>query len=298
MIDEKSDSRIRIPVRFVDADGAAAEDTRVPGLEPSGGEAAENPLTPEEIGRSSSYEDETEVQRRIDRGAETDDPAGRERADDADVAGAPDPADLPERREDQDTLASAEEAAGGPTGDVALDHEAHAGPVLAELLASRGEIKRLEAELQKAAAERQSLLDRLARSQADFDNYRKRTERERIETYNRIVGNVVRKLLPVVDNLHRALDAVGTVQDSEAEEVRHFVQGVELIARQLNDVLASMGVQPVPTVGEPFDPNIHEAIATEETDQFEPDTVTQEIVRGYRLGDSLLRPAMVKVARK
>jgi molecular chaperone GrpE len=113
-----------------------------------------------------------------------------------------------------------------------------------------------------------------------------------------MVGEVVSKLLPVLDNLRRALDAESTVQASESEEFRHFLHGVELINRQLNGVLEGLGVEVIPTVGELFDPHIHEAVATEETDEVAPDTITQEMQRGYRLGDKLLRPAMVKVATR
>ena len=109
---------------------------------------------------------------------------------------------------------------------------------------------------------------------------------------------VVRRLLPVLDNLQRALDAERVVEMKESEEFRHFLHGVELINRQLGGVLEGLGVEAVPTVGERFDPHVHEAVATEQTDAHEPDTVTQEMQRGYRLGDKLLRPAMVKVATR
>jgi len=165
------------------------------------------------------------------------------------------------------------------------------GPALAELVATRAELKRVQAELAETR-------DSLARRTADFDNYRKRIERERGEAHNRVVAEVARKLLPVVDNLARALDAERSVEASESEEFRHFLNGVELINKQLNDVLESFGVQPIPAVGERFDPHIHEAVVTEATDEFEPDTVIQEMARGYRLGDKLVRPAMVKVAAK
>ena len=114
----------------------------------------------------------------------------------------------------------------------------------------------------------------------------------------RALGEVVRRLLPVLDNLQRALDAERVVEVKESEEFRHFLHGVELINRQLGGVLEGLGVEVVPTVGERFDPHVHEAVATEETDAHEPDTVTQEMQRGYRLGDKLLRPAMVKVATR
>jgi len=165
------------------------------------------------------------------------------------------------------------------------------GPALAELVATRAELKRVQTELAEA-------LDGIARRQADFENYRKRIERERNEAHARVVADVARKLLPVVDNLARALDAERLVEATETKEFRHFLHGVELISKQLNDVLESLGVQAIPAVGERFDPHIHEAVVTEPTDKYEADTVMQELARGYRLGDKLVRPAMVKVAAK
>lgn len=165
------------------------------------------------------------------------------------------------------------------------------GPELAELVASRAELKRLQTALDEAK-------EALARRQADFENYRKRIERERGEAHSRVVADVARKLLPVVDNLGRALDAEKTVQSHESREFRHFLHGVELINKQLSDVLESLGIQPIISVGERFDPHIHEAVVTEPSDQYEPDTVTEELARGYRIGDRLLRPAMVKVAAR
>jgi molecular chaperone GrpE len=165
------------------------------------------------------------------------------------------------------------------------------GPDTAELIATRAELKRVE-------AENAELKDRLARRQADFENYRKRIERERSETYNRVVADVAAKLLPVMDNLKRALEAESSVEAAESDEFRHFLSGVDLISKQLNGVLDALGVKPIAAVGEQFDPHIHEAVVTEATDDYEPDTVMQEIVAGYRLGDRLIRPALVKVATK
>jgi molecular chaperone GrpE len=169
--------------------------------------------------------------------------------------------------------------------------ETTGGPDTAELIATRSELKRIE-------AENAELKDRLQRRQADFDNYRKRVERERSETYNRVVADVAGKLLPVMDNLKRALEAEASVEASESDEFRHFLSGVDLISKQLNGVLDALGVKPIAAVGEPFDPHIHEAVVTEPTDDYEPDTVMQEIVSGYRLGDKLIRPALVKVATR
>ena len=183
---------------------------------------------------------------------------------------------------------TADDLFGGGKGET---EEAAGGPVTAELIATRAELKRVE-------AENAELKDRLARRQADFENYRKRVERERSETYNRVVADVAAKLLPVLDNLKRALETEASVEASESDEFRHFLSGVDLIYKQLNGVLDALGVKPIVAVGEQFDPHIHEAVATEATDEYEPDTVMHEIVAGYRLGDKLIRPALVKVAKK
>lgn len=185
-----------------------------------------------------------------------------------------------------------ERAANDPPAQAAEGGEGGmGGPELAELIASRAELKRLQSALAEAT-------DTAARRQADFENYRKRVERDRAETHNRIVADVARKLLPVLDNLTRALDAERTIEAQESKEFRHFLHGVELINKQLNDVLESLGIQPIASVGEPFDPHVHEAVVTEPSDEYEPDVVSEEITRGYRIGDRLLRPAMVKVASR
>ncbi len=173
----------------------------------------------------------------------------------------------------------------------APQHSEAGGPAVAELVATRAELKRIAAEVIE-------LRDRLARRQADFENYRKRMDRERTETYNRVVADIVAKLLPVLDNVKRALDAEASVEASESDEFRHFLSGVELIYRQLEGVIEALGVKPLSAVGEKFDPHLHEAVVTEPTDEYEPDTVMQEIVSGYRMGDKLIRPALVKVAVK
>ena len=184
-----------------------------------------------------------------------------------------------------------------PASQPATDHGSQrdtgelGGPLVAELVATRAELKRVESEVA-------DLKDRLARRQADFENYRKRVERERSDTYERVVAEVTGKLLPVLDNLKRALESEATVEASESDEFRHFLSGVDLIFKQLNGVLEALGVKPIVAVGARFDPHIHEAVVSEPTNEYEPDTVMQEIIRGYRLGDKLIRPALVKVAVK
>ena len=165
------------------------------------------------------------------------------------------------------------------------------GPVTAELVATRSELKRVQ-------EENREMKDRLARRQADFENYRKRVDRERTETYNRVVADVASKVLGVLDNLKRALETESSVEAGESDEFRHFLSGVDLIYKQLSGVLEALGVKPIISVGEQFNPHIHEAVVTEVTDEVEPDTVVQEIRAGYRLGDRLIRPALVKVATR
>jgi molecular chaperone GrpE len=152
--------------------------------------------------------------------------------------------------------------------------------------------------LKRVQAENAELRNSLARRQADFENYRKRVDRERSETYNRVVADIAAKLLPVSDNLKRALEAEASVEAAESDEFRHFLSGVDLIWKQLNGVLEAFGVKPIDAVGEPFNPHLHEAVVTEATDEYEPDTVIQEIRSGYKLGDKLIRPALVKVSTR
>jgi molecular chaperone GrpE len=204
-----------------------------------------------------------------------------------------------EMTRDEESMQAEEESDPGFSVPAADDYEEAyvtsvpdaGGPVTAELVATRAELKRVESEVNE-------LKDRLARRQADFENYRKRNDRERTDTYNRVVTDVAGKLLPVLDNLRRALDAEANVESGESDEFRHFLSGVDLIYKQLDGVIEALGVKPIPSVGEQFNPHIHEAVVTEPTDEFEPDTIVQEIVRGYRMGDKLVRPALVKVAVK
>jgi molecular chaperone GrpE len=131
--------------------------------------------------------------------------------------------------------------------------------------------------------------ERYLRLRADLDNFRKRAERERAEVERYAGAEVARELLPVVDNLERALAAV----PGEGDDLR---RGVEMILRQLEEILRRLGVTKVASLGERFDPSHHEAVMHEESEEVEVPTVVAELQRGYRLNDRLLRPAMVKVA--
>jgi molecular chaperone GrpE len=145
------------------------------------------------------------------------------------------------------------------------------------------------AELQKLKAERDSLLDRLARAQAEFDNARKRAVREQQDFRDYAVADVIKPLLPVLDSFERALQV--------RSEPGDFRSGVELIYKQLQDALGKIGVRAIPAKGEPFDPHVHEAIEMVETSDATDHEVLEELQRGYKFKDRLLRPAMVKVAK-
>ena len=145
-------------------------------------------------------------------------------------------------------------------------------------------------ELQKLRSERDTLLDRLARSQAEFENARKRAAKEQQEFRDFATADAIKALLPAIDSFERALNAP-TSQPSE------FRNGVELIYKQLQDALAKLGVRPVPAKGQRFDPHVHEAIEMVETSDVPDHQVIDELQKGYKLKDRLLRPAMVRVAQ-
>jgi molecular chaperone GrpE len=163
------------------------------------------------------------------------------------------------------------------------------GPVaIAEDQVSRAEFDQIKAEYDQVKAERDQLVDRLARLQAEFENARKRAEREKIEFRDYATGNVVEQFLPVLDNFELALKS-----DSSAEQLR---SGVELIVKQMQDILRQMQVIAIPTKDEPFDPRFHEALGSVERDDLPDQHIAEEIRRGYRLRERLLRPALVRVA--
>jgi molecular chaperone GrpE len=145
-------------------------------------------------------------------------------------------------------------------------------------------------ELQKLRTERDTLIDRLARLQAEFENARKRAAREQQEFRDFATADAIKALLPALDSFERALQA-------PTNQLNEFRGGVELIYKQLRDALAKLGVRAIPAKGERFDPHVHEAIEMVETTDVPDHQVVDELQRGYKLKDRLLRPAMVKVAQ-
>jgi molecular chaperone GrpE len=181
----------------------------------------------------------------------------------------------------------------GQNAGLDLEHELPAssedGDELAKESMATTEPSASDAELQKVKAERDSLLDRLARAQAEFENARRRASKEQQEYREYALSDALKTFLPVVDSLERALKV-----KSQGHELR---EGVVLIHKQLQAALAKLSVQPIAAEGQPFDPRYHEAIEMVETDEAPDHQVIEELQRGYRFKDRLLRPAMVKVAK-
>lgn len=146
----------------------------------------------------------------------------------------------------------------------------------------------VQAELEQARGERDQLRDRLARLQAEFDNARKRELKERQDARDYATQAAIEPFLGVMDNFALALGAQGSVEQLRA--------GVGLIVKQMDEALRGLNVQPVETVGVPFDPHVHEALGSVETPEYPDHQVIEEIRRGYKLRDKLLRPALVKIA--
>ncbi len=191
-----------------------------------------------------------------------DDPDGPDAPSGADAAVSESPADL-------SAEAAAAFAPAGASADTSAEHALAA--------------------LERA---RDALQDRLLRLAAEFDNFRKRVDRDRREQADAAMAAALEDLFPIIDNLNRALEApIG----SDAEVYR---KGVELIHRQMTDLLVKRGVTPIEAVGADFDPRIHQAVMHEFSARHRDGEVMDELRRGYMLGDRLLRPAMVKVARR
>ena len=173
------------------------------------------------------------------------------------------------------------------TGEEGRAEESRAGTAAApdEIPVAAEPVSR--AEFDQLKAERDQLLDRIARLQAEFENARKRGERERLEFRDYATGSVVEQFLPVLDNFELALKSNGT-----AHQLR---SGVTLIVKQMEEVLKQMQVVPVPAVGETFDPRVHEALGSVDRDDLPDQSVAEEVRRGYKLRERLLRPALVRV---
>jgi molecular chaperone GrpE len=167
------------------------------------------------------------------------------------------------------------------------DVSADSGPP-AETL--EGQLAAVSAERDQLLADKADLSDRMLRARAEFDNARRRAERERSDFLQFAAMDLVKEILPVLDDFERALK----VETAD----RNYAKGVELIYQRMADTLKKLGLEPIETAGRPFDPNLHQAVERVETDDAEDQSVVGEFQRGYNFKGKLLRPAMVKVAVK
>jgi molecular chaperone GrpE len=157
--------------------------------------------------------------------------------------------------------------------------------------ATAEQIVALEEQLADAEAKAAEYLDGWQRARAEFANARKRLERERSEARRKATIDVAARLLPVLDDFQRAIEnAPAEVADDS------WFEGIALVNRKLLNILEEIGIEPIQALGEPFDPNVHEAVLQEESDTFESGTVCKELQTGYRMGERVIRPAMVIVA--
>ena len=169
-----------------------------------------------------------------------------------------------------------------------------AGENTAEKLEGAGQpAEELKAKLEQTEKEKQDLYDRLLRTTADFDNFRKRVSREKDELIRYGNEKIARELLPVIDNFERALQQAENSTDNKA-----LREGIEMILKQFIAVLEKFGVKDFTSVGQQFDPNKHEAMVHQESSEHEENSVLSEFQKGYYLHDKLLRPSLVAVAKK
>lgn len=157
------------------------------------------------------------------------------------------------------------------------------------------EVESLKKRLSGLREERNEVQEKSDRRLKDFENYKYRMDRERRGAFIDQISNLASQMLPVLDNLERAISSVGGLKDKKSDEFQQFYDGIGLVHHQVNEIFSDMGVQPIDTVGEAFDPNFHEAVAIEEDSAEPPNTITGEMLRGYRIGNRVIRHSMVKV---
>ena len=149
----------------------------------------------------------------------------------------------------------------------------------------------IEQQLEQAEAKAEEYLDGWKRARAEFDNARKRLQRERQEAHGKATGDVIAKLLPALDDLDRALENA-----PDEVSTNSWYEGIELVQRKVMGILEGLNLEKIPAVGEPFDPMVHEAITQEPSEEYESGLVARELQAGYRLGSRVVRPALVTVA--
>jgi molecular chaperone GrpE len=159
----------------------------------------------------------------------------------------------------------------------------------------KNEITSLKTHIEELKKERTQILEKSQARLKEFENFKKRLERERRETFVDQVCNLAKLMLPVIDNMDRALVAARDLPGEKSQEFSHFFDGIVLVNQQIIDILERMGVKPVASVGEEFDPHLHEAVEMISSDMHPQNTIVDELLRGYSVGDKIIRHSMVKV---
>lgn len=159
------------------------------------------------------------------------------------------------------------------------------------------EVARLNARITELRMERDETQENSDRRLKDFQNFKYRIDRERRGSFIDQLANLATQMLPVLDNLDRALAAAESSAVARSPEFQQFYEGIILVNQQVNEVLSEMGVSPISTVGEQFDPAFHEAVAIVESDEMAPNTISEEMLRGFRIGNKVIRHSMVKVTQ-
>lgn len=159
----------------------------------------------------------------------------------------------------------------------------------------QNEVEALQSKITNLRAERNEIQEKSDRRLKDFENYKYRMDRERRGSFIDQITNLASQMLPVLDNLDRAMVSVEKASAEKSAEFQQFYDGIALVNQQVNEIFSEMGIQPIATVGETFDPNFHEAVAIEDRDDIAPNTILGEMLRGFRIGNRVIRHSMVKV---
>ena len=191
----------------------------------------------------------------------------------------------------KDALDKAEAASNRPQAAAAVPSADKASVKRLEV-----DVKNLQATIAKMETDRDEMFKNSQRRSKDFEAFKARAERERKETFQNQISNVALLMLPALDNLQRALDSAEHLPGEKSETFQQFYDGIALVSEQIDDILNKMGIKPIATIGEEFNPHFHEAVATDESGEFPPNTVSGEILRGYFAGDRVIRHSLVKVA--
>lgn len=160
----------------------------------------------------------------------------------------------------------------------------------------RQEIAKLNRRIEELKAERNEIQEKSDRRLKDFESFKYRVDREKRGAFIEQISNLAMQMLPVLDNLDRAIDSASGPNEEKSEDFRRFFDGIVLVNQQVRDVFADMGVEPIAAVGREFDPNLHEAVAIAEDPGLPPNTIVEELLRGYRIGNRVIRHSMVKVS--